>query len=174
MRARRGALWLAAACAACAAGGLLGACGAAESSPTGAAAPSALPSDLAGAVQPFSAAIGTSHNALAGAQARENSAIAAGDLAALRGAVAAELGAVRGLEAALQNVPFPADLRGDEVTHMLRALQQAETWLATAGAATPVAAVQSALGVAREDEQRAYLSETLVARFLGFTPPPAP
>ncbi len=153
------------------AGGCVG-CATASGAPAASQAPpSALPTDIAVAVQPFAAAAGGAASAIASAQAQER---AATDVTALRAAAAAELGAVNGLDTALQHVPFPPDLRADEVTHLQLALQQAETWLQAAAGASSVGAAQSDLAVARQAEARAQLSETLIARFMGINPPPTP
>lgn len=134
--------------------------------------PAAVPSDIAVAAQPFGAALGSAQEAMGSAQAEERA--DAGNLARLRADVAGELAAVRGLEQSLQRVPFPPDLRSDEVAHLASALQQAEAWLQAAAGAATVEAARAALAEARQAQARAALSETLIARFLGVSPPPSP
>ena len=150
----------------------LAACGGATERPAASAQPSPLPSDIAVAAQPFSATLSTAHDAIAGAQAQERS--HGGDLQRLHADVATELAAVRAFDQGLAGVPFPADLRGDEVAHLQEALQQAETWLQTASTAASPDAVQAALTVARQAEARAQLSATLIARYMGLSAPTLP
>ena len=150
----------------------LAACGSTPGESAAAATPSPVPTDLAVAAHPFAAALGTAHDAIAGTQAQE--AGHAGDLQRLHADVAAELAAVRALDQALNRVPFPADLRGDEVAHLQQALQQAESWLQTAATAASPDAVQAALAVARQAEARAQLSATLIARYIGSGAPTIP
>jgi Zn-dependent alcohol dehydrogenase len=150
----------------------LAACGTTTGGPAAVDQPSPLPTDIAVAVQPLGAALSTAHDAIARAQAQQR--IDAGNLQRLRADVAAELAAVRAFDQALSRVPFPDDLRGDEVTHLQQALQQAETWLQTASAAASPDEVQTALNVARQAQGRAQLSATLIARYMGLNAPALP
>jgi hypothetical protein len=150
----------------------LAACGGASGAPAAATQPSPLPSDIAAAVQPFAAALSAARNAVGSAQVQE---IAdAGNLQRLRADVTAELAAVRALDQALPGVPFPADLRSDEVTHLQLALQQSESWLQTAATAASLDAVRAALAEARQAQARAQLSAMLIARFMGLSVPTLP
>ncbi|MFN2581446.1 MAG: hypothetical protein ABR498_01740 [Candidatus Dormibacteria bacterium] len=143
------------------------ACGSSSSQPAPTA--TAVPADVKPASQPYRDALTSASSQLSAAQAQERADVH--DAARLRSDVLNEIAALHTFEQSLQRIDFPADVRTDQVSDLLHQLQQAEQQLQSAANAPSADAMQAGITVARQAEQRAHLDETLLATYVGITPP---